>query len=85
MIGKPVPLIQIPKQRLFSVKAAARYLGLHVQTLRKVTDLGLLDARCLGARRVYTLDELDRFIETLPRWYDEAGESPRIPFLERSK
>ncbi len=27
MIGKPVALIQVPNQRLFSAKAAARYLA----------------------------------------------------------
>ncbi len=74
MIGKPVALIQIPNQRLFGIKAASRYLGLHAQTLRKLTDLGEIKARKLGERRVYTLEELDRFIESLPQWYDALGE-----------
>ena len=85
MIGKPVALIQVPNQRLFSVKSAARYLGLHEQTLRKFSDLGLLEARRLGSRRVFTLEELNRFVDGLPQWYDAVGESPRIPFLERRK
>jgi excisionase family DNA binding protein len=74
MIGKPVAIIQIPNQRLFGTKAAARYLGIHEQTLRKLTDLGELPARRRGARRVYTLEDLDRFIESLPQWYAAAGE-----------
>ncbi len=68
MIGKPVALIQVPNQRLFGVKAASRYLDMHAQTLRKLTDLGEIQARRLGERRVYTLEELDGFIDTLPEW-----------------
>ncbi len=83
MIGKPVALIQVPNQRLFSVKAAARYLGLHEQTLRKFSDLGLLEARRLGSRRVFTLEELNQFVDGLPRWYDAVGESPRIPVFKK--
>ena len=68
MIGKPVVLIQVPNQRLFGIKAASRYLDMHAQTLRKLTDLGEIKARKLGGRRAYTLQELDRFIDTLPEW-----------------
>ncbi len=74
MIGKPVALIQVPNQRLFGIKAAARYLDMHAQTLRKLTDLGEIKARKLGERRVYTLEELDRFIDNLPEWYHGPGE-----------
>ena len=74
MIGKPIALIQVPNQRLFGIKAAGRYLDMHPQTLRKLTDLGEIDAKKLGGRRVYTLEELDRFIESLPQWYDGASE-----------
>ncbi len=74
MIGKPVALIQVPNQRLFGVKAASRYLDMHPQTLRKLTDLGEITAKKLGERPVYTLEELDRFIESLPQWYDGPGE-----------
>ncbi len=83
MISKPIALIQVPNQRLFSVKFAAKYLGVHEQTLRKITDLGEIKARRMGSRRVYTLEELDRFIDTLPRWYHGTGENPRIPTERR--
>jgi excisionase family DNA binding protein len=73
MIGKPIAFIQVPNQRLFGTKAAAKYLGLHEQTLRKLTDVGELQARRMGTRRVYALEDLDRYIESLPRWsYDAA-------------
>ena len=68
MIGKPIALIQVPNQRLFGVKAASQYLDMHPQTLRKLTDLGEIEAKKLRERRVYTLEELDRFIEDLPEW-----------------
>lgn len=78
MIGKPVALIQVPNQRLFGIKAAARYLGVHEQTLRKLTDLGQVQARRMGSRRVYTLEDLDRYIDSLPRWYDSPGEKSGV-------
>jgi excisionase family DNA binding protein len=69
MIGNPPTMTQIPSQRLFGTKAAARYLGLHEQTLRKLTAEGLVPSRRLGCRRVYLLDDLDHFIAGLPSWY----------------
>ena len=65
MIGKPVALMQIPNQRLFGMKAAARYLGVCQDTLRKYADLGQIKARRLDNRRVFTLEDLDGFIESL--------------------
>ena len=66
MIGRPIALIQVPRQRLFSTRAAAQYLGMCEDTLRKYTDLGDIPARRLGRRRVFTLEDLDTFIEALP-------------------
>ncbi len=74
MVRRPVALIQVPNQRLFGTKAAARYLGLHEQTLRKLTDLGELPARKMGSRRVYALEDLDGYIDSLPKWYDGKRE-----------
>ena len=74
MIGKAIALIQVPNQRLFGTKAAARYLGIHEQTLRKITYLGEIAAHRMGHRRVYRLEDLDVYIDSLPRWYDGNGE-----------
>jgi excisionase family DNA binding protein len=74
MIGKTIALIQVPNQRLFGTKAAAKYLGLHEQTLRKLTDAGELAARRMGVRRVYALEDLDGYIESLTRWFDMRRE-----------
>ena len=70
MIGKPVALIQVPSQRLFGTRAAARYLGVCEDSLRKYADLGWIKARRLEKRRVFTLEDLDRFIESLPEYRD---------------
>ena len=78
MIGKPTLLLQIPNQRLFGTKAAAKYLGVHQQTLRKYADLKKLPARRLESRRVFLLEDLNRFIEALPRWYDDLDEESGI-------
>ena len=72
MIVKPTVLVQVPNQRLFGTKAAARYLGIHEQSLRKLTAEGLLQARQLGSRRVYILEDLDRFIAELPCYRGQA-------------
>lgn len=66
MIGKPVALIQVPNQRLFSASAAARYLGICPDTLRKYANKGRIPARKLERRRVFALEDLDAFIESLP-------------------
>ena len=76
MIGKPVALIQVPNQRLFGPRAAARYLGVHEQTLKKMTDEGELQAKWMRNRKVYLLEELDRYIESLPAYNPACGEKP---------
>ena len=73
-IRKPTSLVQVPNQRLFGPKAAARYLGICEDTLKKITDLEQIRAFKLNGRRAYRLEDLERFIESLPGWYDEPGE-----------
>ena len=68
MIGNPVALIQVPNQRLFSTKEAAQYLGICGDTLRTYADLGDIPARRLGRRRVFRLEDLDTFIDSLPTY-----------------
>lgn len=75
MIGKPIALIQIANQRLFSTKAAARYLGICPDTLRTYADLEKIEAKRLNNRRVFTLEALDDFIDALP-CYDSHGGRP---------
>ena len=82
MIGKPIALIQVPNQRLFSIKAAAIYLGKHENTIRKLVDRGELKARTETdtsgrQRRTFTLENLDAYIDALPPWYDPvSGKEP---------
>ena len=75
MIGKPVALIQVPSQRLFGLAAAARYLDKHKNTVRKLADLGIIKARVEldlsgRKRRVFTLEALNAYIDSLAPWYD---------------
>ena len=69
-------LIQIPNQRLFSTKAAARYLGVHPDTLRKYADEGKITARKLEKRRVFTLEDLDAVIDALPKYQSYEYTAP---------
>ena len=60
--------------RLFGPKAAAKYLGICPDTLKKITDLGQLLAFDMNGRRAYRLEDLEAFVESLPGWYDSRGE-----------
>jgi excisionase family DNA binding protein len=73
-IAKAVALIQVPNQRGFKMKAAARYVGIHPQTLRKLTDEGKIRAKNMAGQRLYMLEDLNAYIESLDEWYYGAGE-----------
>ena len=72
MIGKTVALIQVPNRRLFGTKAAAYYLGICEDSLRNYADRGWITPRRLERRRVFTLEDLDAFIDSLPP-YEHPG------------
>ena len=73
MIGKPLALIQIPNQRLFGPSVAAKYLGICTDTLYKITDLGQVKAYDQNGRRVYRLEDLEAYVESLPEWHNGLG------------
>jgi hypothetical protein len=75
-VARPVALIPVPAQRLFKMQAAAKHVGVHTQTLRKLTDEGKIRAKNRDGKRVYLLEDLNAYIESLPEWYDQAGERP---------
>ena len=79
LISKPVALIQVPAQRLFSPRAAARYLDVSHNVLRSWTAAGLIAAILLpNGHRRYLLEDLQRFIESLPGFAGDkmpAGEN----------
>ena len=74
MIGRPAVILQIPNKRKFSMEDAARYLGIHEQTLREKADLGIIPARKEGRYRVFLLEDLDRYCDSLPPY--DGGEFP---------
>ena len=63
-----IEIIEIPEQFYFKISAAAKYIGLSANTLRKYTDLGLIRAKRLplSGDRCYRRDWLDEFMESLP-------------------
>ena len=65
---------QFCARRLFGPKAAAKYLGICEDTLKKITDLGQLRAFNMNGRRAYRLEDLEAYVESLPGWYDSSGE-----------
>jgi len=76
MLSQNIALFQIPNQRLFSTKAAAQYLGVHPDSMRKYADLGRIEARRLFKRRVFTLEDLNAFIDDLPNYQTHDYTAP---------
>ena len=68
-------LVHVPNQRLFKTKEAAKYLGIHPDTLRTYADLGRITPRRINKRRVFILEDLNAFIDSLP-CYDAPGGKP---------
>ncbi len=69
---KRIAIIEVPEQFYFKVSAAAKYIGLSANTLRKYTELGLIRAKRLpiSGDRSYRKDWLDEFMESLPNAVD---------------
>jgi excisionase family DNA binding protein len=63
MIQKLAAVYQVPTQRGFAVSEAAKYLGMHPQTLRRLSDLGEVPCRTFGKRRLFLLEDLDAWLE----------------------
>lgn len=62
-----VHVVEVPEQAAFRVKAAARYLGICENTLRKRSDLGLIPARRdVNGERIFLLRDLNAHLESLP-------------------
>jgi len=62
-----IEVVEVPDRFYMKVSAAARYLGLCPNTLRKYTDLGLIRARMLpSGDRLYAKEWLDAFVQELP-------------------
>src|SRR5262245_42663826 len=59
-LSMPGALIPVPSRRLLRVRAAARYLGISDDTLRKYADIGLIQAyRFSNGHRVFKLEDLN--------------------------
>ena len=68
MIAKPVALLQVPNQVLFSLRAAARFLGISEDTLAMDCDLGKIPCYEFHGRRTFKLPDLERLVDSLPDW-----------------
>ena len=72
----------MPNRRVFSVAAAAQYLGMAIGTIRKLADLNIVNARSEfetagRRRRVFALEDLNAYADSLqPRYDSPHGEEP---------
>lgn len=80
MIGKQIALIQVPNQALFSLKAAAQYLGISPASLVDDTELGKVPCYAYHGRRTYKLEDLEKVRESLQEW-----ENPGRPTIASSE
>lgn len=67
-MSHPVIVRQIPAKRGFAPREAAEYLGVSRHTLNKLVDEGELTARAMGRGRRFLLEDLDAFLDSLPRY-----------------
>jgi hypothetical protein len=72
-----VQIIEVPEQAAFRITAAARYLGISKNTLRKRSDLGLIRARRdENGERVFLLRDLNAYLESLPDYRHRDKQVP---------
>jgi excisionase family DNA binding protein len=73
-----VQIQRVPTQRLFSIGAAAHYLGVSDDTLRKYADLGQIPVfRFMNGHRAFKLEDLNELIDSLPMWNDRTSDTAR--------
>ncbi len=84
MVIGPVAIIQSPTQAIYGPKPAAKYLGMHVQTLKKLTDEGVIKAKWNPYlnRREWLWSELEAYIKNLEEYNPNHGEGSGV---ERSQ
>ena len=73
MSANLLAVIQTPTQRAFRTDEAAKYLGLHPQTLRRLCDLGKIPARRLNRRRMFLLEDLDAWLNRQEKWVSRGN------------
>ena len=76
MIGKQIALVQVPNQALFSLRAAAEFLGISADALREDSDAGLIPCYQFHGRRTFKLEDLESLRASLPRWHNERRPIP---------
>jgi excisionase family DNA binding protein len=85
-VGVQVPTRAVSTRRLFSVGAAAKYLGISDDTLRKYVALGLIPAyRFLNGNRAFKREDLDELIARMPLWNDHGRDTTRAGSSEVSQ
>jgi len=64
---RAIQIVAVPEKALFYTGAAARYLGISSNTLRKRSDLELIPCRQdENGKRVFLLEDLDAYRKSLP-------------------
>lgn len=72
LIGKQVALIQVPNQALFTLKAAAQYLGISTDSLLEDVAAGRIHCYDFHGRRTFKLEELEILRDSLKEWENHA-------------
>lgn len=80
IFGKTIAVFQVPNQALFSLKAAAKYLGISPDSLIEDTEHGKIRCYLFHGRRTYKIEDLEQLRASLPEW-----QNPRRPTIASSE
>jgi excisionase family DNA binding protein len=68
MADKVVSMYMVPIQRGFQIDEAAKYLGIHPMTLRKLSDTRAIRCKRVNKHRVFLLEDLNSWLEGHQDW-----------------
>jgi len=64
------------KPAALKIKEACKYLQIGSTRLRELADLGDIPCRRLNRERYFRIEDLDRWLESLPPWVQDNGQNP---------
>ncbi len=83
---KEIRIVEVPEQAAFRTGPAARYLGICPNTLRKRSDLGLVQVRRdVNGDRIFLLRDLDSYLASLPLFHQGDDNVRRLAGTGRRK
>ena len=67
-----VTVVTVPEKWGFGTVEAAKFLGMHPQTLRDKSDLGEIPCKRIGRHRIFLVEELRAWMQKQPDWISDG-------------